>query len=46
MPVTLDLIQKNTNVSIAIGEPIGLLLCLTYADVVSTGLIVTLETKH
>lgn len=46
MPVTLDLIEKNTNVSIAIGEPIGLLLCLTYAETVATGLVVTLINKN
>jgi hypothetical protein len=46
MPVSLDLITKNSNIAIAVGEPMGMLLCLTYAEAVETGLIVTLETKH
>lgn len=46
MPVSLSLIQKNTAISIGVGEPMGLLLCLTYAAEVETGLSVTLISKN
>jgi len=46
MPVTLTLETKNSGTVISIGQPIGLLLCLTYAAELNTNNPVTLETKH
>lgn len=46
MPVSVTLISKNTAISIGVGEPIGLLLCLTYAEAVSTGLSISLISKN
>lgn len=46
MSVTLTLVQKQANSSTAIGSPIGLLLCLTYATVIAGGLTITLVTKN
>lgn len=46
MPVSLTLIEKTSAISIGVGEPMGLLLCLTYAEAISTGLSVTLISKN
>jgi hypothetical protein len=46
MSVTLTLIQKQTNVTINPGQPIGLLLLLTYATTVNSGLTVNLISKN
>lgn len=46
MSVTLTLVQKQSNVSTTVGSPIGLLLALTYAEVISGGLVVTLVNKN
>ena len=46
MPVTLTLEVKNSGTVIAIGQPIGLLLALTYAAESNTNNPITLETKH
>lgn len=45
MSVSLNLITKRTNSTIATGQCIGLLLALTYAADVQTGLVVTLINK-
>lgn len=46
MSVTLTLVQKQVSSSTTIGSPIGLLLALTYATVISGGLVVTLVNKN
>lgn len=46
MPVSLSLLEKTTAISIGVGEPMGMLLCLTYAEAVETGLSVTLISKN
>lgn len=46
MSVTLDLIQKQSSSSTVIGSPVGLLLALTYATVISGGLSITLVSKN
>lgn len=46
MPVTLTLETKNSGTVIAVGQPMGLLLCLTYAVAQNTNNPVTLEIKH
>lgn len=46
MPVSVTLVQKNSTISIGVGQPMGLLLALTYAEAVNTGLSVTLISKN
>lgn len=46
MSVSVTLIQKNSTISIGVGQPIGLLLALTYAAAVETGLSITLVSKN
>lgn len=46
MAIVLTTIQKQGNTSTTIGSPVGLLLALTYAASLSTGMVITLISKN